>query len=406
MFLTAFLGLVMYIQLLGSATVAMALDYIGSSILGCCVAVLLLVLYWAVSDVVDGVRLGLAQLQAALDKLDKSAPPLPPGHEVEEPLEKAAVSAGGSAGQRVVAFEKESVRRVALLLCHGGPCDTLRRCDACTGCFGFDLCHKYILYLYLYLFLTRAAGALNVRQLAGHVAASADAGGGPSRRTDLWSIAVDGHVDDVAALLDAGAALKVDAKDAIGSTALFYAAEGGRVDVVGVLLAAGANVNAKDVDGRTALHAAAEGGHAEVVRLLRSAGAAVNAADRSRKSALHFAAGGGHLAAVEALLRDAGASVNATNNEGKAALHFAAERGHAKVVEALAAAGAHVNAKDEEGWGPLHCAAACGHVHVVNVLRTAGADERATDDSGKTALDYALGHGFAAVVEALRTSST
>ncbi len=112
--MTAFLGLVMYIQLLaGSTTVAAALDYIGSSIIGCCLAVLLLVLYWAISDIVDGVRLGLAQLQAALDKLDKSAPPPPdpPSHEVEEHHE--AGSAGGSAG-RVVAFEKPSVRRAAV----------------------------------------------------------------------------------------------------------------------------------------------------------------------------------------------------------------------------------------------------------------------------------------------------
>ena len=55
------------------------------------------------------------------------------------------------------------------------------------------------------------------------------------------------------------------------TSALHEGARGGDAEVVGILLAAGADPLLRDGDGRTALEVAAERGHAEVVEMLSRA---------------------------------------------------------------------------------------------------------------------------------------
>jgi hypothetical protein len=163
-----------------------------------------------------------------------------------------------------------------------------------------------------------------------------------------------------------------------GWTALHTAAGGGYLEVVKILLDAGANVNAAAAagrEGRTALQAAAGGGHLEVVRMLLDAGAHVNAAAERRegRTALQAAAGGGHLEVVRMLL-DAGANVNATaaGYGDQTALQAAATRGRLEVVRMLLDAGANVNATaaaaGREGRTALQAAAGGGHLEVVRML--------------------------------------
>jgi len=57
------------------------------------------------------------------------------------------------------------------------------------------------------------------------------------------------------------------------ATPLIRAATNGRVEVVGMLLAAGADIAAADMDGWTPLHGAAAFSHGKVVQILLAAGA-------------------------------------------------------------------------------------------------------------------------------------
>ena len=91
--------------------------------------------------------------------------------------------------------------------------------------------------------------------------------------------------------------------------ALVKAARGGRIDIVQLLLEAGADKNAYDpgfpvLAGRTALAAAAEYGHLEIVRLLLEAGSCV---EQSANEALVTARMRGYVDIVKLLL-DAGAT--------------------------------------------------------------------------------------------------
>ena len=80
-----------------------------------------------------------------------------------------------------------------------------------------------------------------------------------------------------------------------GQTALMLAVSHGRLDMVDLLLEAGADVNIRDEDGSTALMCAAEHGHMEIVKLLmRHPDININATDNDGLTALSVAMEAGH----------------------------------------------------------------------------------------------------------------
>lgn len=75
-----------------------------------------------------------------------------------------------------------------------------------------------------------------------------------------------------------------------GNTALTYACAGGFVDVVKVLLKAGANIEDHNENGHTPLMEAASAGHVEVARVLLEYGAGINThSNEFKESALTLA---------------------------------------------------------------------------------------------------------------------
>jgi ankyrin repeat protein len=151
----------------------------------------------------------------------------------------------------------------------------------------------------------------------------------------------------------------------------------GDVAAVRSLLKSGADPNAAQGDGLTALHVAAGEGNLQIVELLIEAGATVDARTNiGAYTPLHLASQSAHIAIVRELL-EAGADPRAvTTNTGVTALHLAAKAiGGEGVVKALIDRGAPVNGLESAaGQTPLMFAAAYGRTAAVRELLARGAD--------------------------------
>lgn len=118
--------------------------------------------------------------------------------------------------------------------------------------------------------------------------------------------------------------------------------------------------------GDTALHLAAAGYRVELIRLLLAAGADPNATTNHRKSGpLHYAADGyvigpawnakRQVKAIQCLL-DAGAKINAQDKNGAAPLHRAVRTRCAAAVKCLLEGGSDAVLRNKSGTTPFHLA--------------------------------------------------
>ncbi|CAM9815620.1 unnamed protein product, partial [Pylaiella littoralis] len=170
--------------------------------------------------------------------------------------------------------------------------------------------------------------------------------------------------------------------------------------VVWVLLAVGADTTLRGGSGDdetttadlAALDLAAKAGHVDVIKLLIKAGAPVDAKNRDGKTALIHAVKANKASAVDALL-EAGADAEAhLNDESWTSLHSAAEDTYLEVVRVLLKHGASVHAKDADNDNdtPLHVAVRKagleGAYEIVEALLRHDADDGARNDNGLTPL--------------------
>lgn len=148
-------------------------------------------------------------------------------------------------------------------------------------------------------------------------------------------------------------------------TPLAYAARGGCIEIVKLLIDKGAIADAMDDHTRwTPLLQAADQRHAEVVRYLLAHGANIN-----------VKAGFGQTPLTAAIL----GSVFSYGPKGD----------RDETVQALLVGGADVNLQGQFSWTPLMTAVLQGDADLAQLLIGKGADLAAKDTKGKTALDYA-----------------
>src|ERR1700722_5896991 len=176
-------------------------------------------------------------------------------------------------------------------------------------------------------------------------------------------------------LLAAVSGLAADTRD----TRLADAAQNSDRNLVKSLLAQKVDVNAAQGDGSTALHWAAFNDDLEMVQLLLNAGANVKAETRlGAVTPLFMACKNGNASIVEALLK-AGASASAPDAHGTTPLMMAAAAGGAEAVKVLLEHGADANAKEtSHGQTALMFAAAFNRDAAIKVLMAHGADAKIT----------------------------
>ena len=141
-----------------------------------------------------------------------------------------------------------------------------------------------------------------------------------------------------------------------------------------LLLVAASRGSGADVIGRDRdypiLYRTVDEGYIEIMRILVAAGAVVNATESD--SYVLLSAAGDHPVALEVLVA-ASADVNARGSDGDPILEEAVWRGRVSDVRILVEAGADVDATDSQGRSMLHLARDREHFEIETILLDAGA---------------------------------
>eukprot|EP00803_Ostreobium_quekettii_P000797 evm.model.scf_1530.1 EVM.evm.TU.scf_1530.1 scf_1530:29554-39426(+) len=230
--------------------------------------------------------------------------------------------------------------------------------------------------------LWNAAGAGDVDAVREALAAGGDPDklqGRNEKMTATANAALHGHLEIVSVLVEAGADVNIQGAP-IGATPIYLASLEGHADVVDVLIDADANLDVQTLkDGRTPLSSASQNGHAPVVQALVVAGADVGLAMTGGNglTPLMLASFMGHSDIVQILLL-AGADPDQQNDVLETALHFASRTVGADselVVTDLLDNGADIDVEDLlASYTPLGRAAYYGNAGTARVLVDRGAD--------------------------------
>ncbi len=164
--------------------------------------------------------------------------------------------------------------------------------------------------------------------------------------------------------------------------------------------------------GDTALHLASAAYRVDLIKLLLHAGANVNASyNRRRGTPLHYAAdgyiGGDTFNPMQQvstlkLLLEAGADINAQDKNGATALHRATRTRCAEAVKFLLAAGADAQLRNSSGSSPFHLAvqntgrggsgesvARLAQAHIIESFLQQGVSPNLRDGKCQTVIDCA-----------------
>jgi len=234
-----------------------------------------------------------------------------------------------------------------------------------------------------------------------------------------------GNSGEVRRLLSLGEASARDTT-IFGTSLLHSACQSGNVDLVRLLIQAGADVNAKDEDGDSPLHGAmAIGKNYDIARILIENGADCSdqafggrtplhnifndtisdvlmrddwiqpiLPDSEGMSIIHYVAWS-NKSTPEIFQRGrlySGAKLWSADNLGRTCLHLATSRGNLEVLSYLMreVSSQEVEKRDIHGRTPLHYAAESNRaVRTIDMLAAKGCNIFAVDNTGRTALHWA-----------------
>ena len=235
------------------------------------------------------------------------------------------------------------------------------------------------------VFESGAADATGVSVLKPHV-------GWPDNTSMLFWAATGGHVDMVKLLLQYGAGihheLPIKGWGEKGSTSLKVAAAPGwneeeqpkKHEIARILIEDGAYY---DIYTACALNDTSR-----LKELIAENPDVVDATDDYGMTPLHWAARANSTECAEILLEH-GALVNVLNKAHRTPLQLAAEANREDIIRLLAQHDADLNTQDRKGRTPLHRATYEGKVEAAETLLEAGADPTVLNKNGKTAFEIA-----------------
>ncbi|KAF4624521.1 hypothetical protein G7Y89_g13649 [Cudoniella acicularis] len=196
--------------------------------------------------------------------------------------------------------------------------------------------------------------------------------------TSLQVASYHGHIEVVKILLDAGADINATS---VSGDALYHAAQKGRTKVAELLLDKGADLSATRLErqGFTSVFGAVIApGHPATLEMFLLRGADSNATcsgeSVTNRTLLHEAAFNESVDCAAVLLRH-GANLNAKDSWGKTPLHYAAQEDREETVRLFLKKGSEINNCDEDGLTPLMFAALKGSLKTLKLLLDRGADD-------------------------------
>jgi ankyrin repeat protein len=186
---------------------------------------------------------------------------------------------------------------------------------------------------------------------------------------------------------------------------LIVASEQGDVKTVEAILKKDVYIHTQDKNGRCALVAAAYKNHLEIVDLLIAAGADVNMKDNTLQSAYLISTSevGSSAELLKKTLK-AGADVHATDSYNGTGLIRAADRGYVEIISELLKTNIRINHVNKLSWTALLEAIILSdggkqHTEVVRLLVDAGADVNLPDKDGVTPLAHAKSKNFTEIIK-------
>ena len=165
-----------------------------------------------------------------------------------------------------------------------------------------------------------------------------------------------------------------------GERPLHVATYSGRVDIVRLLLRAGANPNAANICGHTPLMALCsnttgrDDSWRDIMQALLQAGADLSLVDKEGFPPLFHAYAGGRMDIIRAVISNAPHTLNQRGSLGQSALLMAAKDSPVNVLQHLRSERATHRRILEHDSGPLTAAVVNGHKNVVRTLTKYGSD--------------------------------